>query len=460
MVFKILFFSFFLLITLTSFSQDLLTDTNPVIKKMVSELNLSKNDADKLDKLFAIHYKQQEILGDLTETNIHSFNPAYTKQAISLSSKLLKYDTLKALTVDLGFIFDLKKEYDSSFVYYNNCLTVFENANKYELTFSITQNIFYNNSLLQGIIKDNNKKALELKQKIDVLIYIVIAALFLLICFLVYYFIKTKKKNKLLNIQKNEISHTKREIDNSISYAQTLQVAILSNEEKLKEYGLDCFVLFMPRDKVSGDFLWSYKHGTDIYIAVADCTGHGVPGALLSIVGYFSFNSIVALSNEKSPAVILELLHNKIVETLNQHKVENNRDGMDVALIRYDTITNKLYFSGANRSLYHTRDKIITEYKSVKRPIGGTQIVYKKPFIVHELELQKNDVFYCYSDGYADQFGGANNKKIFNSTLVNLIKDNSDLDLQKQKTIYQTYFNNHKGNSNQTDDVLVIGIKV
>jgi serine phosphatase RsbU (regulator of sigma subunit) len=442
-----------------SLAQNLDKEARTKIDKLIHELDDCKNDTIRLDKLFEIHYLQLPLLGELNEHNISQFNTDYTKQAIAIATKLHKLDTLKSLTIDIGYIFDLSKHFDSSFTYYNNCLNVFESTGNFNLIPSLTQNILYNNSLLQSIIEEDSKKEILQQKKIDKLTFIAFTALLLFIAFIAYFFYRLKRNNKLLESQKKVISDSKNEIDKSIHYAQNIQEVILSNEIKLKQYFEDVLVLFMPRDKVSGDFLWSYKNGKDIYVAVADCTGHGVPGALLSIVGHFSLNSVVTNSQEKSPAAILEKLHHTFVETLNQQNSVHNNEGMDVALCRIDTESNTLFFAGAYRPLYHGRNGVVTEYKGIKRPIGGTQRCLDKDFVEHEIRLQKGDVIYCYSDGYSDQFGGPSNKKFLNANFVKLIGENLDKSLAEQKEVFKTNFIIHKGSNRQTDDVLLVGIK-
>lgn len=456
----VLYFAFLILNFSAVLGQTNHNDSVATFKSMVSELERTNNDTIRLNKLFQIHYFQQALIGELNEKNAATFNTTYTKQAIDLSIKLQKYDTLKSLTIDLGYIFDLTKKFDSSFAYYSNCLNIFEASNNYQLTYSIAPNILYNNSQLQNIIEENNKKAELQKRKIDLLTYTAISVLIAFILFLIFFFIRTKRNNSQLKIQKEEIQKRKTEIDNSISYAQNIQQSILSNEVKLKEIFPQSFVLFMPRDKVSGDFLWSNRIGNEVFVAVADCTGHGVPGAMLSIVGHFLFNAVLAATNERSPAKILDQLHLEIVKSLNQQKHLNSHDGMDVGLIKICLDRKELTFSGAHRSLHRIRDQKIVTLNGARKPIGGAQIDYKYGFEDTVLDLQEGDAIYCYSDGYADQMGGENRKKFKRKKLISLLEQNSDKPIDEQKEIYKTTFEAYKAQHEQTDDVLLIGIKI
>jgi serine phosphatase RsbU (regulator of sigma subunit) len=443
-----------------SFSQSNHSDSIVEFNRLIKSLENNNNDTSKLSTLFQIHYYQQSLIGELNEKNAKEFNTSYTKQGINLAIALQKYDTLKSLTVDLGYIFDLTKNFDSSFAYYSNCLNIFEATNNYQLTYSIAPNILYNNSQLQSIIEENNKQAVLQKRKIDMLTYAAIAVLMAFLIFLIFFFIKSKRNNAQLKIQKEEIEKSKTEIDNSISYAQNIQRSILFNEQKLKEIFPESFVLFMPRDKVSGDFLWANRIGNQVYIAVADCTGHGVPGALLSIVGHFLFDAVLLSANENSPAKILDQLHFEIVKSLNQHTHLNSHDGMDVGLMKICLDSNELTFAGAHRALHHIRDKKINTYKGTRKPIGGAQIEYKNNFEDIIIKLEKGDTIYCYSDGYADQMGGKQRKKFMTKHLISLIENNCDKPLTEQKEHYKNTFLNHKGTHEQTDDVLMIGVRV
>jgi serine phosphatase RsbU (regulator of sigma subunit) len=452
----LLYFAF----SIFAFSQTNHSDSIVELNRLISILEKDKNDTTKLNTLFQIHYYQQALIGELNEKNAKDFNTSYTKQGINLAIALQKYDTLKSLTVDLGYIFDLTKNFDSSFAYYSNCLNIFEATNNYQLTYSIAPNILYNNSQLQSVIEENNKQSIIQKRKIDTLTSAAIGVLLAFILFLIFFFIKSKRNNSQLKIQKEEIEKSKTEIDNSISYAQNIQGSILFNEHKLKEIFPESFVLFMPRDKVSGDFLWANRLGNQVYIAVADCTGHGVPGALLSIVGHFLFDAVLLGSNETSPAKILDHLHLEIVKSLNQHTNLNSHDGMDVGLLKICLDKNELTFAGAHRALQHVRDNKINTYKGTRKPIGGAQIEYKSNFEDTIIELVKGDTIYCYSDGYADQMGGEQKKKFMTKQLITLIGNNCNRSLADQKEQYKNTFLNYKGTHDQTDDVLMIGIKI
>ena len=439
-------------------------DSVKAFKAMELSITSAINQEDKLDKLVGTHYYQMALIGnEINEKNCFQFNTSYAKQGIDLAIELEKYDTLKSLAMDVGYVYDLRKQYDTSFNYYYQCLDIFETSGKYELTYSVAQNILYNSSAIQKEMDEANKLQQAQKRKIEWLTYAVLVALLLFIGFLIYYYIKTNNKNKALAYQKAQIQQSKLEIDNSIEYAQNIQQAILSNETVLQKLFPQSFVLFLPKDKVSGDFLWTYQKGHLNYVAVADCTGHGVPGALLSIVGHFLLDSIINSESYKSPADILKELHELVVCTLNQDDPKNshNHDGMDVGILEFNTLTNELTYSGANRTLLHLRNTELKQYKGSKRPIGGTQFDYNARYTLENcnIQMQKDDLIYSYSDGYQDQIGGEKSKKFMSAKLVAMLQQHAHDSLNNQKEIIKDIFIKHKGHQEQVDDVLIIGIK-
>jgi len=444
------------------FGQKNHSDSIAKLNSMILEVEACRDDTCRLNLLFNIHYFQQALLGELDEVTSLKFDVTYTKRAINLAINLGKCDTLKSLTVDLGYIFDLNKQYDSSFVYYDNCLNIFEASENQQLSTSIAQNILYNNSMLQSKIEANRKDTKRQNEKVNILTGTVLLLLFVMVGVLIFSLRKSKRISRALAHQRDLIHKSKSEIDNSINYAQNIQRSILSNERKLQSLFSDSFVLFMPRDKVSGDFLWTFKKNNLIYVAVADCTGHGVPGALISIVGHFLFDAILNENVYKSPATILTELHNRMIKAMNQDDPNNvyNHDGMDVGLLEVDLKKKRILYSGAHRSLLFVNEGVLKEYKGVKRSIGGTQLFHKNGFEDCEILYEKNSMVYCYTDGFHDQMGGANGKRFKSKSVITLISDNSNLTLEDQKNSFKESFLEYKGNHEQTDDVLMVGIKL
>jgi len=267
--------------------------------------------------------------------------------------------------------------------------------------------------------------------------------------------------------QKIEIQHKK--IQDSITYASRIQSAILPKLDILQNNFSDYFILWKPRDIVSGDFYW-FKHIENlIFIAAADCTGHGVPGAFMSMLGISYLNEIVTKRETKTANYILNQLRTLIKQSLNQTKQRgDNQDGMDIAFCAYDTISKKMQFSGANNPLWiinHSESENtesaenLKEIKPDRIPIG-VHPRDNQEFTLNEIQLQKGDLFYLFSDGYESQFGGDKNETFKSRRFQETLQKNFTKSLTDQKSELESELNNWKGKQEQIDDILVIGIKV
>jgi len=271
--------------------------------------------------------------------------------------------------------------------------------------------------------------------------------------------------------QKNRIETIHNEVENSINYATRLQQSILPEESLLNKYLTEHFVLFKPKDKVSGDFYWWTHIEGHTVITAADCTGHGVPGAFMSMLGVSFLREIVEKEYITNTGLILKKLRKEIIKSLKQKgETGEQKDGMDMAIISINHETNVVQFSGANNPLYivsktnHQRFKTFDdltgfyEVKPNKMPIA----IYDKMenFTTHEIQLQKGDQLYMFSDGFADQFGGEKGKKFKYKPFKKLIIENSEKTMLEQKEIINNTFETWRGNEEQIDDVVVVGIKI
>ena len=240
-----------------------------------------------------------------------------------------------------------------------------------------------------------------------------------------------------------------------------MQEAILPTDLSISSMLSDSFVLYKPKDIVSGDFYWFEKKNDSILFAAVDCTGHGVPGAFMSIVGYNLLNQAVNEKGLNKPSDILNELNRGITKTLKQRADESVvQDGMDIALCSINKTKTKLEFSGAYNSLWLIREGVLIEYKAEKHPIGvfiGEDI---KQFSNQEIELKAGDSIYIYTDGYADQFGGPKGKKYKYKQLQQLLLEISSLSMENQKEKLDASIELWKGQLEQVDDILVIGIKI
>ncbi|MDP1801590.1 MAG: SpoIIE family protein phosphatase [Bacteroidota bacterium] len=264
--------------------------------------------------------------------------------------------------------------------------------------------------------------------------------------------------------QKDVIEEKQREIVDSIHYARRIQATILPGDGYLAKNLPDFFVLFKPQSIVSGDFYWATrtlkKDGDKVlsekfYLAVCDSTGHGVPGAFMSILNISFLNEAINEKQIEEPHEILNHVRKRLIKNLSH---EGGQDGMDGAVICFDKTKNTITYASAHNAPIMVRDKNIIEFKADKMPIGKG--IKTEPFTLHEIDFKKGDTLYFYTDGYADQFGGPKGKKFKYKTLNALLQENSDLPLNKQSEILLNTFNEWKGELEQIDDVCVFAIKV
>jgi len=245
----------------------------------------------------------------------------------------------------------------------------------------------------------------------------------------------------------------------SLRYASIIQKALMPDPEIIRKYLKDYFVLFMPRDIVSGDFFYTYADRNRICIAVGDCTGHGVPGALLSILGIGFLNEVMQGCITQKPNRILNLLREKVIKALKQKDdVSSAKDSFDLALCIFDTSTGILEFSGANRPLFIVRKGELIEYKGNPMTIGIAPVL-EKSFTEYSVKIEKEDTCYIFSDGYCDQFGGADEKKFKYSRFRELIRSINKRGMAEQGKMLESTFSDWKGDLQQVDDVTVIGFK-
>jgi PAS domain S-box-containing protein len=250
-------------------------------------------------------------------------------------------------------------------------------------------------------------------------------------------------------------------ISDSINYAYNIQSALMPTEDNLHKALPNSFMFYKPKDVVSGDYPWLYRHEESIYIGAMDCTGHGVPGALMSIIGFFLQNAIISGREELNAGEVLNQLHKSVVRTLKQEEPQSKiNDGMDAAFCRINLKKKELDFAGAHRPMFHVSKGVLTEIRGDKFPVGSTQYRNRRDFTNHTLKIRPGDAIYFMTDGYTDQFGGAAGKQKFSSERVGqMIRDNSHLSIFQMGNLFRKSYDEWKGEVNQLDDVLVIGIK-
>ncbi|MBO7594746.1 MAG: SpoIIE family protein phosphatase, partial [Salinivirgaceae bacterium] len=259
-----------------------------------------------------------------------------------------------------------------------------------------------------------------------------------------------------------EIQEKNKAITESINYAKRIQTAILPNTKFVQEFLPNSFIFYRPKDVVSGDFPWFFKKGDDIFIAAVDCTGHGVPGALLSFIGYFTLNNVVDHYDNLNAGEVLDKLHEGVRTTLKQDRIDTDaRDGMDIALCKINLQKNILEFAGAHRPLYLLRGNELTQYKGSHKAIGGIPLG-KKPeadFENHLINLQAKDRVFFFSDGLPDQVSGETGRKYQASRIRDLLVEHYDVEIFDYENIIYEDFMAYKGDYKQVDDILLIGIE-
>lgn len=277
-----------------------------------------------------------------------------------------------------------------------------------------------------------------------------------------------KKENKILenkvSERTKELAEKNRDITSSIEYAKRIQEAILPSKDLIFSKLKNAFILYKPKDIVSGDFYWFGEKDNYKIIAVVDCTGHGVPGAFMSMIGHNLLNQIVSEKGLYNPGLILEELHKGVQAALKQGRNgadTNTNDGMDVSILSLNTDTKECLWAGAFRSLVIVNDEgELEKLDGDKYPVGGAQLDSVRLFTTHVRQLQKNDCLYMFTDGYADQFGGSKGKKFMVRQFHDNLKSVHQYSINEQKRELENQFNDWKGNFEQVDDVLVIGIKI
>ena len=269
---------------------------------------------------------------------------------------------------------------------------------------------------------------------------------------------RIEERNKQLEESKKIIEEKNKDILDSIRYARRIQEAIMPEKELLNHYFPESFIFYQPKDIVSGDFYWFMEKYHKFFIAAVDCTGHGVPGAFMSVIGSNLLNQILNEYSILEPEAILDHLNFRVQTALKQDQNAETKDGMDIAFCSIDQENDLLQYAGANRPLWLIRNGELIKYDPDRIPIGGGQFgTYS--YTGHNIILQPDDIIYIFTDGIVDQFGGEQNKKFTSKRFAELLLEISHEPMSSQMEIIQKNFHQWKGKEEQTDDVLIIGIK-
>jgi tetratricopeptide (TPR) repeat protein len=277
----------------------------------------------------------------------------------------------------------------------------------------------------------------------------------------------TRKQKTIIEQQKLEVEEQKhlveeknKDISDSIDYAKRIQSSFLTSETYIKRFLPEYFILYKPRDIVSGDFYWVHQQNDYLYFCVADCTGHGIPGAFMSLIGMSVLNEIVFAKKIQDTNKILDELRRIVILAVNpEGSPEVVQDGMDLFLGRLNLKTKELHYSAANNSFYIFKKGELIKCKPDKMPVGSYG-EFEKPFTAHSIQLEKGDIIYSSTDGFRDQFGGPEEIKYMSKRFEEYINAIADKPLTEQKTLLEKEFNSWKGQLDQIDDVCVVGIKI
>jgi serine phosphatase RsbU (regulator of sigma subunit) len=438
---------------------------------------------------------------------------AYYARARQVYLEMKDTSMASGIYVNIGDLYTKKKEYEKALTYYLQAKGLcISSGNKnfqknsyeglaecYEKLGKYKEALFYNQAAqrlkdtiqrddgLQQLHDLEKKNALlsaeremdklKHKQKLEMQVQqeqtkrsrvVLVAALVILLIVsgLSYFLFKSNKK---VNQSNRELEEKKKEIQDSINYARNIQRAMLPEVSLLARYFPEGFGLFLPKDVVSGDFYWFNELNDTIYLAVADCTGHGVPGGFMSMIGMDKLNQILIDKHIEKPSDILHSLNKSIKDALKQSSEALSldasggsvvvRDGMDIAVCHIDFKKYELQYAGANRPLWIIRNKELLEFAPTKSAIGG-HTSKDQIYVNNSIAIQKGDCVYMTTDGYADQFGGAQKKKLMTRELKRFLLEIHQEHMEKQETRLAEKFNTWRGGLEQVDDVLVFGVRI
>lgn len=377
-------------------------------------------------------------------------------------------------------IYEQKKSYEKAYLnakQYSNLKEEIQNERHVNEAFKKGMTYEYQKNALEDSLKYENERQLSqavLKQKRteSFALYIVLGLLIVLFLVGLKNFNRKKRDNELIQQQKAEVEaqnlkieeqhlilkNTHQEISDSINYAQRIQSAILPSDKQIQSNFADSFVLFMPKDVVSGDFYWSFQKGKEVIVAVADCTGHGVPGAMVSIVCNNALNRSVREFNLFEPAQILDKTRDIVIEAF-ESSTKFVKDGMDISLLKVNLETLEVEWSGANNPLYilGKNEHEIQIIPADKQPVGMFEKA--KEFTNHLIKLNKGDRVFLFTDGFMDQFGGDKGKKYKYSRFREFIANIQHEEMELQKQSLENEFVKWKGELEQVDDICIIGLK-
>lgn len=445
----------------------------------LGKIYYEKNNNKEANRLLSRAYELKDSLNDHTEKasilrylGKISLEEGKTIQAGKYFKRSLDYalnqnlkEDIKEAYLDLSKINEKQNNPEKTLEYYKLYTDLKEKLNNQKINELELQYEFDKKQRLlqfEQQQREAEQKAKLQKQKIYTWVFV---GGFLFMIALAYVIFKSyqrkKKTNIILTKQHDQIAHQNTIITDSIEYASRIQTALFPQEKFMDRVLNEHFVFMKPKNIVSGDFYWAAEKDNKIVITVSDCTGHGVPGAFMSMLGIAFLNEIVNKSRVVKPNVILGQLRENVMESLHQeYGIKGSKDGMDMALCVIDKDTLQMQYAGAYNSVYIVRNKEIHEIKADKMPIGIHAIKVDKGFENKEFNLEKNDMLYLFSDGYVDQFGGKEGAKFKQKPFKELLVRISDKSMEEQKVEISETMEKWQGDQSQLDDMMIMGIKI
>ncbi len=450
----------------------------------VHNIGITYQMDDKIDSAIVCFKKSLQFLKKFGEGPGHVYNYNEIGDCLMRQDKFKEAEPylLKALAISkvteqlsergdvcghLSILYDEMKDFKKS-LYYNRLElaihdSIYNESSRNNIIKKDLEHDFQNQQKLQK--KEQEAKDVVAEAKIQNqkrIIYgaaIALSIVSLLVLLVLRGYNQKRKANTIISKQKEIVEAKQKEILSSIYYAKRIQNALLTSENYFKKSLNNFFILYKPKDIVSGDFYWALEHKGIFYLIVADCTGHGVPGAFMSLLNISILNELIIEKGILTPDLILNEARKEIIRSLNPEGGDESKDGMDCILCAIDFKKHKMQYACANNSLYIVRDGKLIVSETDKMPVGLSHD-NSKSFTLHEVELFKDDTLYLITDGYADQFGGAKGKKFKHKQLQELVLRTNNLNAEEQKTELNKKFEEWKGQLEQVDDVCVIGIKI
>jgi serine phosphatase RsbU (regulator of sigma subunit) len=448
--------------------------------RAISSLNKALKIFTKNKEYDKIAWIQSAIGNNYSKMGLHDEALEFMIKAEKNAFKTTKKQLLRRTEIarSMAFVYYKKGDYKNAFETYldyenlddsllnkEKLKLVDELESKYESEKNAAEIAILNKDKLLRVAELEKKEAEVNEEKMMRNVMFLVIGLVVIVLIVTYRGYRINKKNNALLSQQNDeinlknmiIEEKNKNITDSIAYAKRIQAAILPPESLLNEYLQNGFIFYEPKDIVAGDFYWLEKSSDKVLFAAADCTGHGVPGAMISVVCHNALNRAVREFELTDPSDVLDKVRELVIETFEKSEEEVS-DGMDIALCTLDRKNQELKYAGANNSLYIVRKEELIELKADKQPIS--QYIENKPFTLHSFQVEPGDTIYSFTDGFADQFGGDKGKKFkykpFKELLISIQKETMDAQYEILKSTFHTW----RGDLEQIDDVCILGVRV